>query len=295
MPGQAEYSEHHLSAFDGLRLYFRLYGGDRKAPFAVLCLAGLSRNSKDYHRLATRLAGRYPVICPDYRGIGRSGRASHWRGYSPRANLDDIRHLLATQNRHRVVVIGTSYGGLLAAAMAVAQPTVLAGAVLNDIGPDFNGGALTQVMEHVGRPRAYDDWTAAAAYLRATFPDMPADSEEDWLRIARNTFTEQDGKLVGDWDPAIVRPLPILMRDTPDAWPLFRALRRVPVLALRGESSQILSAATFARMAAEIPTVTAVTVAGVGHAPDLADPALAGRIETFLDELADGSRAQPIR
>ena len=118
-----------------------------------------------------------------------------------------IRHLLAATNQHRVAVIGTSFGGALAAALAVMAPCAVAGAVLNDIGPDTSPDGLEKVLAHIGTAHRMSDWAAAVNYLKQTFPNLPATNEERWLRVAHNTFREDAGKLVNNWDIGISRTL----------------------------------------------------------------------------------------
>lgn len=279
------FSEHHFTAEDGLRLYFRDYGRQPRQRLALLCLPGLARNSKDYHDLARRLSVRHRVLCPDYRGVGRSQYAPDWRAYSPRANLNDLRHLLAVAGVHSIVAVGTSYGGILAAGLAVMLPSAVRGVVLNDIGPDVTPATLGRVLAHVGGDPRPADWAAAVDYLQQAFPHLPARTEDRWLRIAHHTFREVGGRLRVDWDVALAKPLPGLWRETGDLWPLFRALSRLPVVAVRGELSDVLDASTFRRMADQIPGLAAVTVPGVGHAPDLADEPTRRRIEALLDDL----------
>lgn len=281
--GEDGFSEHRLSAGDGLRLYFRLYGERKQAPFTVLCLPGLSRNSKDFHDLALSLSQRFPVICPDYRGVGRSAYARHWRAYSPQICIDDIKHILSATNRHHVVIAGTSFGGILAAGLTVAAPSAVSGVILNDVGPETSPQVLDNVMNHIGRSRRFAGWDEAIAYMKRSFPNLPTGSEERWQRITRNTFREEGSVLVNDWDPAIVKWFPGVLKESKSLWPLFRSLARRPVLAIRGEYSEILSAATFERMARDLPGLERITVPGVGHAPDLAEPSLQSRIEAFLD------------
>ena len=86
-----------------------------------------------------------------------------------------------------------------------------------------------------------------------------------------------------DYDVNFVRPYAAGTAAVPDLWPFFRALGRVPVLALRGEASDILSPATFARMAQGKPDLVRVTVPGVGHAPSLNEPASRKAIDEFLE------------
>ena len=130
------YREATVSAQDGLALYYRDYGDALASKTPVLCLPGLTRNSADFAELAARLSRGRRVLCPDYRGRGRSAYDSNWRNYDPYVYINDISHLLAATGIGRAVIVGTSMGGLLAMGLAVLRPTLVAGAVLNDIGPN---------------------------------------------------------------------------------------------------------------------------------------------------------------
>ena len=264
------FAERRISAGDGLSLYVRDYGDGGSAKTPVLCLGGLTRNSKDYHQLARRLAPTRRVIAPDYRGRGRSDYDTDWRNYQPATYLDDIRHILIALGVHRVVVVGTSMGGLLAAGMTAAMPTVLEGVVLNDVGPVVERTGLEPIIDYMRGPATFPDWAAATERLRRTFPDFPAETDDQWRAIAGATYRQEaDGRVRFDWDPALVKPLE---RDTAaryDFWPLFRGLVRLPALVLRGETSTILGAELMAEMAAALPRLETVTVPGVGHGPSL--------------------------
>ncbi len=107
------YHERRLSAQDGLQLYYRDYGDPLSPGIPLLCLTGLTRNSQDYADLAERFAGSRRVICPDYRGRGRSAHDPNWRNYDPMTYLGDIGHILMANDIHRVIIVGTSLGGLL--------------------------------------------------------------------------------------------------------------------------------------------------------------------------------------
>ena len=277
------FRERYYTSQDGLRIYFRDYGDPLSPRVPVLCLTGLTRNSRDFHIPACRLSAERRVLCPDYRGRGRSQYGPDWRCYTSRTYLNDLRHMLASANIHRVVVIGTSLGGILAAAMAVAAPSAVAGVVLNDVGPDINRDGLGRIFDYMKDDKPLSDWTQATRHLRQTFPNMPAHNEDDWLDIARGTYREcKDGLLRFDWDTSIIKPLMQNRNVLPDLWPVFRALRRVPAAALRGSKSDVLSDQTLKRMAVEIPGLVTVSVGGVGHAPSLSEPESLELIDDIL-------------
>lgn len=279
------YREHHYTSSDNLRLYYRDYGGGDDA-IAVLCLGGLTRNCKDFHDVALRLSANRRVICPDNRGRGRSAYDPNWRNYNARTYLEDIRHLLAVADVHRVVVIGTSLGGILGMAMAAAYPSLLAGLVLNDVGPEIERVGIEHIVEYIRVDRPQPDYERAIETIQAMLPNVKFRDPAAWRKMVENTYRMgDDGMLHFDWDVAIVRPLVEPQEPTPDLWPLFRALRRVPVLALRGEVSEILSEATFLAMARAKPDLVQLTVAGTGHTPTLSEPEVQQAIDGFLARL----------
>lgn len=277
-----DYAEKTYAAQDGLRLHYRDYGDPQSSGTPVLCLTGLTRNSRDYHELATRLCTARRVICPDYRGRGRSAYDPDWRNYHPRSYVGDVLQLLIAANLHRVIVIGTSLGGLIAMALAVARPAALAGVVLNDVGPVIDQTGLDRIRLYIGRDHPQEDWAGAVAFVKQTLASLGEKSDADWRRIAEGTFREgPDGKLHVDWDVALARPLQ-RMAVIPDLWPLFRALRPIPTLAFRGALSDLLTVDTFDRMQREHPALLQVTVAGVGHTPTLDEPESRHALDAFL-------------
>lgn len=281
--GEPAFRERYTSSGDGLSLYWRDYGDPLAEAAPLLCLTGLTRNSKDFHRLALRHAGRRRVICPDYRGRGQSQYDPDWRNYRPDTYVEDLRHLLAAANVHKVVVIGTSLGGIVAMAMGAAMPTALAGVVLNDVGPEVDMRGVDRIVASMSTDRNHPDWAAAVRDARAMFPGVRLTTDEAWLGMAKNTFRLRDDGLIGfDWDVHIVKPL-MAGEPLPDLWPLYHSLRHVPTLAIRGEVSDVLSLETFDRMAEENPNLHRITIPGIGHAPHLGEPEAVAAVEGFLD------------
>ena len=276
------YRERRVTAQDGLSLYVRDYGDPLSPATPVLCLTGLTRNSKDFSELAPRLASQRRVICPDYRGRGESAYDPNWRNYMPTTYLNDVFHILSALNLHRVVVVGTSLGGLLAMGLGATMPSSLAGVVLNDVGPHIEADGLGAIIKYIETDRPQADMEAAAATLRTMLPYLSRRDDRIWHKVAENTFREgDDGLLHFDWDPAIVRPF-MKNPTIPDLWPLFRSIGHVPVLAIRGEISDLLSAACLEHMTAEMPALASITVPDTGHAPTLAEPEVRDALEDFI-------------
>jgi pimeloyl-ACP methyl ester carboxylesterase len=94
------------------------------------------------------------------------------------------------------------------------------------------------------------------------------------------------------YDPNISKPFSVMDGPPPALWPQFGALTRMPVLAIRGDQSDILSVKTLEEMRARHPRLTAITVQGQGHAPLLMDAPTIAAIADFLAR-ADMVRPEP--
>ena len=277
------YRDRWISAEDGSRLAVRDYGDPLAPGTALLCLAGLTRNAKDFADLAARLALARRVVCLDYRGRGRSDPAADWRDYRPQVSLRDVTGVVVALNLHPVVVCGTSFGGLLAMGLAAASPSTLAGVILNDVGPEVAGDGLARIRDYIGQDRPQPDWPSAVAEMKELFSQLGFTSDAQWRRFAEATYREgADGRLHFDWDVSLARAFADDQSDGTDLWQLYRALGELPVLALRGARSDVLSEATFARMAEIKPDLIRVTVPGVGHTPALDEPTSQEAIDDFL-------------
>lgn len=285
----AAYESRYFYNQDNLRLHFRDYDTAGSGKIPVLCLAGLTRNSKDFHTAASRISATRRVLALDYRGRGLSQYDPDWRRYEPPNYIADALQLLASLGIERVIVLGTSLGGILAMGLSAARPCALAGAILNDIGPDIVESGRQRIAQYVGQDVRAPTLEAAADIWKQQFSHaFPKLGPEGWLRIANGTFTHDSasGGYRLDYDLAISRALKEgARRPLPDLWPLFRGLRDIPTLVLRGELSDILNADTLSRMQQVHNAITAVTVPDVGHVPMLDEPAAQNALDQFLESL----------
>nr|VFJ48067.1 MAG: Pimeloyl-ACP methyl ester carboxylesterase [Candidatus Kentron sp. DK] len=286
--------EEHLifTCRDGLSLFCRDFHDDSPAfrdreKTPVLCLPGLTRNSKDFIPLARRHGGRRRFVCPDFRGRGLSAWDPDPTRYHPTTYVEDMWELLARLDIPRVVIIGTSLGGLMAMLMANLRSEAVAGIVLNDIGPEVNPLGLARVSGYVGRLSDVKDWDEATRQVREVYEIALPDLDEDAWREYTGWQYREDGTGVPrlEYDPALGDTLRDRGGVPPDLWPLFEGLRGVPVLALRGTLSDILSQETFDRMRAVKPDTRAVLVPDRGHVPILNEPVCIRAMDAFLDEI----------
>ncbi len=280
-----DYREHFIDTSDGLRLYCRDYPGPQGAP-VLLCLHGLTRNSGDFTRLAAHFSARFRVLCPDQRGRGQSSYDPTPANYQPSTYVSDMLTLLDALAVEHAIVIGTSMGGLMGMIMGAMQPHRISALVLNDIGPEVDPSGLARIKSYAGKLAPVRNWEEAVTQAREinaeVFPDF---SDQQWLEFTRGLYREQEGAPVLAYDPAISAPLDAAEEAAvpPDLWPTFESLA-MPVLVVRGESSDILAAACAADMVSRGQHCEWVEVPNRGHAPMLNEPVAMAAIERFLGE-----------
>jgi pimeloyl-ACP methyl ester carboxylesterase len=294
MTDEAEFSDIFYSAPDGLRLHARLYGAPRADKLTVVCLPGLTRNVRDFHALALTLSADRQVVVFDYRGRGWSAYDADWKNYSLPVETADILAGLVALGIEKGAFIGTSRGGLIIHLIAAMRPGVLGAVVLNDVGPVLDGEGLAHIRAYLERAPKPASFADAVAIQRAAHGGaFSALEAADWERMARAIHRDESGTPVADFDPKLLKVLKDfdLNKPLPDLWPQFEGLKGVPLLAIRGANSKLLSAATLAEMARRHPDCRTITVEGQGHAPLLETGDLPARIAGFIAEAEEKATA----
>nr|VFJ62269.1 MAG: Pimeloyl-ACP methyl ester carboxylesterase [Candidatus Kentron sp. FW] len=268
---------------DGLSLFCRDLGPRSSTP-PILCLPGLTRNSKDFIALAERHGDTHRFLCPDLRGRGLSEWDPDYTRYRPTTYVEDIWELLAFLEVEKFLIIGTSLGGLMAMIMANTRPEMVSGIVLNDIGPDVDPGGHARVAGYVGLLPKVNDWDQAVRQAKEVYEIALPDLDDDtWLRFTERQYREdEDCILQLEYDPNIGLALRDAGGVPPDLWALFAGLKDLPVLALRGAISDILSQETFDKMAEIKPDLLRVTIPNRGHVPLLDEPQSLAAVDGFL-------------
>lgn len=286
------FTERRWTSADGLSLYARDYAGAAgPAKLPVIAIHGLTRNSADFEGIAPLIAatGRR-VLAIDVRGRGRSDRAPDPMTYQPATYAHDVLALLQQAGIEKAVFMGTSMGGLITMALAAIRSKVIAGAIINDVGPEVAKEGLARIAAYSGQPVDTPTWADAAAYAKTinavAFPHYKA---KDWDAFARRIFTEgTEGAPILNYDPDIAVPIKAAGAKAlvPNLWPMFGKLTKGrPVLLVRGATSDLLSEDIAAKMRKRAPRMDFVEVPNVGHAPMLDEPEARAAIFPFLGEL----------
>lgn len=254
---------------DGLSLHYE----DEGAGKPVLCLSGLTRNARDFDDLGAVLPGGIRLIRLDYRGRGQSDWAD-WTTYQVPIEGRDAVELLDHLGLEKAAIVGTSRGGLISMVLAATAKDRLSGVLLNDIGPEIAPEGLDRIREYLGvRPKAKTFDEAAAGLKRTLGPQFPDLDDARWLDLAQRWYAMGEDGVTLNYDPGLRTAFDAAEGTAmPDLWPLFDALDGLPLAALRGEHSDLLSAGGFARMQERQPQMIAATVPGRGHVPFLDEP-----------------------
>ena len=252
---------------DGLSLYYT----DEGEGLPVLCLAGLTRDGRDFDFVAPHLSD-VRLIRLDYRGRGQSDWADPATYQIPIEGRDAV-ELLDHLGIDKAAVLGTSRGGLIAMVLAATVKDRLLGVALNDIGPEIAPAGLEVIKDYLGKTpalRSHAEVAAARERVMTSFVDVP---KSRWLEEAERLFTETEDGLSLTYDPKLRDAvLGDGAQPAPDMWPLFEALSGLPLACLRGANSDLLAPETFAEMKRRRPDMIAVEVPGRGHIPFLDEP-----------------------
>ena len=282
------YENRYWWSNDGIRLHYRDYPGDSGKP-PIVCLPGLTRNAREFEDVARRLSPDWRVIAVDLRGRGDSGYAKDPMTYVPLTYAQDVEGLLGELGVDRYVAFGSSLGGIVSMLLAGTGHARLAGVLLNDVGPDIMPQGLSRIRSYVGRSNTWPTWIhAARAVAEANGDVYPGFALEDWLAMAKRLYRlNSAGRIVLDYDMKIAEPFRVPGNEAgPDMWRALDVLKAVPTLIVRGDRSDVLSAATAARMADMLDAGEVVTIADVGHTPTLSEPEAIAGIDRLLARVA---------
>jgi pimeloyl-ACP methyl ester carboxylesterase len=264
--------------------------GDPQAARLVVCVHGLTRQGRDFDRLAQALVARssepLQVICPDVVGRGRSQWLANPMGYQIPQYAGDMLAMLTQVTARRgtdapwqsIDWVGTSMGGLIGMVLAgqpgLPLPAPIRRLVLNDVGPAINWSSVQRMQQYVGHYGQFKDLDEAAAAMWALsqgFGPVPADV---WREMSSHMIRPLDGgALTLHYDPAIGVPVRALTQEAALAgeavlWAVYDQIKAQTLL-IRGGDSDLLTAETAQAMGQRGPCAQCDEWAGFGHAPTL--------------------------
>ncbi len=265
---------------NGLELRYLDWGN--AGATAVVCVHGYTSSAEPFNGLARHFHDRFHIVAPDVRGHGESAWSPDG-AYQYRDQVSDLAGLVDQLGLTRFVLIGTSMGGIIAMAYAEAHADRLLGLVINDIGPDVEGGSQ-RITQTVGaRPEEFATLEDAMAYRREISPVTASRLISDQRELALGVLRQRsDSRWVWKMDPAYIQQrVQHGAPPRPALWPVLRSLP-CPTMVVWGTESDVLSEAQAKRMVEALPRGELVTVPGVAHAPTLVEPVMLTALERFL-------------
>ncbi|MEH2514300.1 pimeloyl-ACP methyl ester carboxylesterase [Nitrobacteraceae bacterium AZCC 1564] len=275
---------------DGLRLHAKTIGPEDSPALPVLCLPGLTRTADDFDDIARALAldptAARSVVSIDYRGRGLSDYDPDPAKYTVPIEMGDVLAITASLGISRAIVLGTSRGGLISMALAATQPQLLAGVIMNDIGPALEIDGLMKIKGYIADPPPRKTWDEAARGLKDLFGSVfPSLTDAEWMAWARRAFREKPGSsgLERTYDLRLAQGFASLdpANPLPPVWELFDKLAGIPLMLVHGRLSDLLSLQGVKDMQLRRPDIDLVEVPDQGHAPLLADKPTTDRIKAF--------------
>jgi pimeloyl-ACP methyl ester carboxylesterase len=283
---ERRFEDRYFTVRDGITLHYRDYLGASDKP-PLLCLHGLTRNSRDWADFGERYSPRHRVLALDFRGRGGSGYDPLPQRYLPTTYAGDVIEMLDQLGIPEAIFVGTSLGGLVTMIIAATAPQRIRAAILNDVGPDVHPEGIGRILTYLGKDLRFKNWDEAADKIASNYgASFERYAHEDWVKMAKRNCREENGEIRFDYDMAIAEPFKN-RGPTPqvDLWPLFAALGEKPLLVVRGAKSDLLTAETAAKMQSVAPHMRLAIIPGVGHAPELSEPEAVAAIDEFLASL----------
>ncbi|AXI45451.1 alpha/beta hydrolase [Sulfitobacter sp. SK012] len=272
----------HFTTSDGLKLYYE----DEGAGLPILCLAGLTRTTRDFDYVSPYLPD-HRLIKLDYRGRGQSDFDPEWRNYTLPVECRDVLELLAHLALDKVAILGTSRGGMNAMGLAMGAKDRLLGVALNDIGPYIDPNGLSFIMGYLGRNPAAQTHAEAAAAMPHVFSEFDDVPDSRWLEEARKHYTQSDAGLQITYDKHLRDAIEAAgAQAAPDLWPFFDAMDGLPLACIHGANSNLLSDETVAEMQNRRPDMIYARVPGRGHIPFLDEPEAVAALHKWTEMMA---------
>ena len=246
-------------AANGLNFHYLEWGAPHLPT--IMMLHGVSQQAHSWDFISLPLSVDYHVVAVDQRGHGDSDWAPDG-DYSTDAYVADVEAIVAALDLQNFHLMGHSMGGRNSLAWASGRPGILRSLTIVDTGPETQRRGQNRIQHFRELPDELDTFDEFARRVM----EYTGRSREQTLGALQYSIRQRpDGKWTWKYDKAMRAPGFRAPAWTPDQ--LWEGWRKIdcPTLVTRGARSDIFSAATMSRMAAEHPDCTAVTIANAGH------------------------------
>lgn len=237
-------------------------GGSPDAPCVILLHGGGQTRHSWSRAVDSLLAAGLQVINFDARGHGDSDW-SPAGAYALNDRAADLRAVVADLHVP-FVLVGASLGGATAI-QAVHEGLRPAGVVLVDIVPEPDPRGIERIVGFMhGHKGGFANVDEAATAVAAYNPQRPRPTDTSGLM--KNLRPRDDGRLYWHWDPRILDTAPTTHHIVVErATATLGDLVDMPVLLVRGLSSDVVSEAGIAAFRRQVPRLEILDVQGAGH------------------------------
>lgn len=270
-----------------------LVGPPPRGRTPLVCVAGLTRNMVDFAGLVGNFRRSFgedwPIVLVDLKGRGRSSDRYDKQRYTSLDDGQDLAQLLAALAIESAVFVGQGYGGQVLMALVSSHPRLFSGAILVDSGPlsDTRGLVRLRSNLHALEGRR-SDVGFRTMFRRMLLADYPALSEARLDALAGRThYLDRRGRVHGLFDPHFLSVLAQFEYDDilVPQWPLFDALKAVPLLLMRTQLTEQLRRETFEEMLRRRPDAAGFVIEGQGSPALFDTPEDVGPIAEFVRSL----------
>lgn len=274
------------------------WGKTNQSNSAVICVHGLTRNSRDFDELALFLSSLdHHVFCPDIVGRGDSSWLQDPNNYTFEHYFTDMNILIGRTGATQIDWIGTSMGGLIGMMIAAMPNSPIRRLILNDVGPQVPIQALWRLAKYTSNNPRFKTKDEAKEYFKEIYADFGNLTEKQWDKFTLNSIEPSEDVFICKYDPGIHelkfkwqsvkelfyhphKALEGVLFDM-DLWSLWQNIK-CPVLAIRGARSDLLLPEHIDRMKRTHSLVEVYEVEDAGHAPALLELAQHKKIADWL-------------
>lgn len=235
----------------------------------IVCLGGVANCAHRFNFLADNLQPYYRVISMDWLGRGQSGWLSDISEYCLATYVEQTKQLLLHLNLQKVILLGSSLGGIVGMQLAASRPDLVASLILNDTGPSLASVRRRRRAEALVRHHVFRNPLELLRKVGASHKHFGAVNNEVMLYIAHNLtrWLECEEGRVYRHDLRSMLAYQKESRTSIRMWNTWDELN-LPILLLHGMESDALTAPTARRMSKK-PKCKVVEMANVGHTPML--------------------------